>query len=141
MTRSSDNNNIRFFFYRKFHLRNWYRFLLRTIRVLKRHVATPFPPFNAVSPCLQLQRIVRRRHVRRLANIEEEKTRRQLATWVAAVAIQRLWRGLVGRKKFGQVRASGSPRHELLDTKFYFFPLNDSKSCTSSISSKRSATP
>ena len=50
----------------------------------------------------QLQRIVRGRAVRRMAEIEESRSKDHAASWMAAVAVQRLWRGIKGRK-LGQV--------------------------------------
>ena len=33
-----------------------------------------------------------------MAQIEEEQPKQQAASWMAAVAVQRLWRGMKGRK-------------------------------------------
>ncbi|CAM9378456.1 unnamed protein product, partial [Ectocarpus sp. 4 AP-2014] len=51
---------------------------------------------------VELQRIVRGRAVRRLSRIEEGRPRSQTASWMAAMAVQRMWRGLKGRRKLGQ---------------------------------------
>eukprot|EP00903_Cladosiphon_okamuranus_P017045 g15710.t1 len=47
---------------------------------------------------VELQRIVRGRAVRRVAEIDEARSKHQASSWMAAVAVQRLWRGLKGRK-------------------------------------------
>lgn len=41
--------------------------------------------------------------MRLLAQLEEGRPKSQAASWMAAVAVQRLWRGLKGRRALGQV--------------------------------------
>lgn len=41
--------------------------------------------------------------MRKVVHIEDEQQKHQAASWMAAVAVQRLWRGLKGRRKLGQV--------------------------------------
>lgn len=55
------------------------------------------------TPFTQLQRMVRGRAIRRLSQVEEGRPKGLASSWMAAVAVQRVWRGLRGKRKLGQV--------------------------------------
>lgn len=52
----------------------------------------------------QLQRIARGGAARQMLRIQEIRKREQAALWTVAVAVQRMWRGLKGRRRADQVR-------------------------------------
>jgi len=73
----------------------------------------------------QLQRLMRGRAVRRLAEMKDARPKSLASSWMAAVAVQRMWRGLNGRRKLGQVGCSmstGRARSGLKNEPGPFFP-------------------